>query len=270
MKETYHKTRGIAVLISLIFLLILPAFPLVERMGGGALAQVSKGAEETAQMKATIAKVVGGVRIRTRGTIFWHDAKVNEVLGSGDQIETKKDGNIEIKLENDNVINLKPNSKLILQKLTKDLKTGEYENLLESNIGKIRAKVEKIKGNSKFEIKTPTAVACVRGTTIYLDILPALTVAFFEGGEGTFTNTISGSTETVGDGETSSSDNQGNLSESTEASSDQQSEWQGGWDVGGGGEGYTPPEGGEPGAAVPSVPGGEFPPPTVEDPASPI
>lgn len=201
--------------------------------------------EEIAQMKATVVKVAGDVRIRNRGKIFWHDAKVNEVLGAGDQIETKENGKIEIKLDNNNVIGLKPNTKLILRKLTTNLKTGDYENLLESNIGKIRAKVEKIKGNSKFEIKTPTAVAAVRGTTMYLDILPNLTTVFFEGGSGTLANTFSSDTENVGDGQTSSSDDQGNTSESEETSDEQQSEWQEGWEPEGGAEGYTEPEGGE-------------------------
>lgn len=226
-------------------------------------------AEDIAQMKATVVKVAGDVRVKSRASLIWHNAKVNEVLNAGDRIETRKDGSIEIKLDNNNVISLKPNTKITLAKLTHNLKTKDYENLLEATKGKIRAKVEKIKGNSKFEIKTPTAIAAVRGTTVYLDILPHLTTAFFEGGNGTLTNTFSNETENVGDGNSSSADNQGNVTNPAPASQEEQSQWESGWDVGA--EGYTPPEGegAAPGEGLPPPPE-EPTPPASEDPASPI
>ncbi|KPK42595.1 MAG: hypothetical protein AMJ78_01925 [Omnitrophica WOR_2 bacterium SM23_29] len=213
--------------------------------------------EEPGQMKAVVVEVAGSVTVRSRGTLFWHDAKVNEVLSAGDEIETKEDGKIEIRLENRNIINLKPNTKLILQKLSQDLETGDYENLLECNIGKIRAQVEKIKGNSKFEIKTPTAVAAVRGTILYLNVLPNLTTAYFEGGNGALTNIISGITQVVSDGNQSSSDNQGNVSTPTPPSNVERSQWQEGWETEGGAEGYTPPGGGVGGGAGGDTGGGD-------------
>jgi len=228
-------------------------------------------AEDTAQMKATVVKVAGDVRIKSRASLTWHDAKINEVLGAGDRIETRKNGSIEIKLDNDNVISLKPDTEMTLTKLINNPTTGDYENLFEASKGKIRAKVEKIKGNSKFEIKTPTVVACVRGTIMYLDIRPRLTIAFFEGGIGTLVNIFSNETENVGDGDSSSADDQGNISQPAPASEEQQSQWESGWDIGGGPEGYTPPadEGAAPVEGLPPPPE-EPTPPAPEDPASPI
>lgn len=206
----------------------------------------AEGYSEPGEMKAVVTKVRGDVRIRNRGSITWHDAKVNEVLSTGDTIESKDDGNIEIKLDNNNVINIKPNSQLILQKLTQDLDSGDYENLLESNFGKIRAKVNKLKDNSKFEIKTPTAIAAVRGTILYLNILPNLTTAYFENGNGTVQNIISGVIQNVAAGNSSSSDDQGNVSLPAPPSDEQRSEWQEGWEAEGGAEGYSAPEGASP------------------------
>jgi hypothetical protein len=261
MKKTYTKFVVILLTGILNIAFSLPISPFSDCVA----------AEDIAQMKATVVKVAGDVRVKSRASLTWHNPKVNEVLGAGDRLETGKNGLIEIKLDNDNVISLKSDTKITLTKLTQNLKTGDYENLLEAAKGKIRAKVEKIKGNSKFEIKTPTAVAAVRGTTMYLDILSHLTTAFFEGGNGTLTNTFSNETENVGDGNSSSADNQGNVTNPAPASEEQQSQWESGWDVAGGPEGYTPPagEGAAPGEGLPPPPE-EPAPPTSEDPASPI
>ena len=203
----------------------------------------AEGYSKPEDMTAIVVKVSGSARIRSRGALIWHDAKINEVLNAGDVIETKDDGKIEIKLENGNVVNLKPNSELKLQKLSKDLKTGDYENLLESSHGKIKAQVQKLKGNSKFEVKTPTAVAAVRGTILFLNILPNMTTAYFENGNGTVQNLVSGIIQTVAAGNSSSTDDQGNVSPPAPPSDEQQSEWQEGWESEGGGEGYSPPGG---------------------------
>lgn len=204
-------------------------------------------AEDITPMKATIVKVSGGVRIRNHGSVFWHDAKVNEVIGTGSQIETKENGQIEIKLDNNNVINLKPNTKLILRKLTANLKTGDYENLLESNIGKIRAKVDKMKGGSRFEIKTPTAVACVRGTIMYLIAYPDSTIAFFEEGTGFVTNPFSGQTFDVAPGNVYQVDQNGNVSGPVAPTAEQLQDIIEGWNAGSGAEGYSGAEGGDEG-----------------------
>ena len=223
-------------------------------------------AEDTVQMKATVVKVAGDVRVKSRASLTWHNTKVNEVLGAGDQIETRKNGSIEIKLDNDNVISLKPDTKITLTKLTQNTKTGDYENLLEATKGKIRAKVEKIKGNSKFEIKTPTAVACVRGTIIYLLVYPNSTTAFFEEGVGFVTNPFSGQAFDVEPGNVYQIDESGNVTGPVIPTSEQLQDIIEGWNVGPGAEGYSE-AGGE---GLPPPPPGEPTPPTSEDPASPI
>src|SRR3989338_6112179 len=196
-------------------------------------------AEEIAQMNATVVKISGDVRILSRGKIAWHDAKAGEILSAGDKIETKENGKIEIRLDNNNVINLKPNSDLILQKLTSDAATGNYENIFESSKGKFRAKVEKIKNTSKFEIKTPNAVACVRGTIMYLVVYPDSTMAFFEEGVGFVTNPFSGQAFDVDPGNVYQIDENGNVSGPVIPTSEQLQDIVEGWDVGAGAEGYS-------------------------------
>jgi translation initiation factor IF-1 len=203
----------------------------------------AEGYNAPGAMKAVVIKLAGSVKIKNRGSITWHDAKMNEVLTAGDTIETKDKGKIEIRLENGNVVTLQQNSNLILEKLSSDNKTGDYENLLESKSGKLRAQVQKIKGNSKFEIKTPNAVACVRGTIMYLNILPNLTNSYFEEGNGVLRSLISNTVKDVPLGTGASADNAGNVSDPTPPNDNQMSEWHQGWDVSDSGEGYSSPSG---------------------------
>ncbi len=255
MKKTYTRFVVILLIGILNVAFSLPILPFSNCVA----------AEDIAQMKATVVKVAGDVRVKSRASLTWHNAKVNEVLGAGDQIETRKNGLIEIKLDNNNVISLKPDTKITLTKLTHNLKTGDYENLLEATKGKIRAKVEKLKGGSRFEIKTPTAVACVRGTIIYLLVYPDSTTAFFEEGVGFVTNPFSGQTFDVEPGNVYQIDENGNVSGPVTPTSEQLQDIIEGWNVDSGAEGYSE-AGGE---GLPPPPE-EPTPPTSEDPASPI
>ena len=197
--------------------------------------------DDPSQIKAVVIELKGEVKVKYARAATWRALRLHDVLGTGDEIKTEETGLAEIRLDNGNTIILRPNSTIILEKLSRDLKTGDYKNLFEANFGNIRAKVQKLKGDSKFEIRTPTAVAAVRGTTMYLLILPGLTKVFFEGGDGTLTSLISQISAIVGDGQTSSADDQGNVSDSTDATDEEKSGWTGGWDTGEA-EGYSPPE----------------------------
>lgn len=190
---------------------------------------MAEGYSEPGEMKAKITAVSGNVRVRSRGSITWHDAKVNELLSAGDTIETKDNGKIEIRLDNGNVIDLKPDSKLVLQKLTQDTKSGDYQNLFESSQGRLRAKVSKLKGDSKFEIKTPTALAAVRGTTMFLNILPDRTNAYFEDGNGSLKNLFSNVTKTVPGGMSAYAESNGKISEPAAPSDAERSGFTGEW-----------------------------------------
>ncbi|MFA5164422.1 MAG: FecR family protein [Candidatus Omnitrophota bacterium] len=203
---------------------------------------VAEGYSQAGEMKAVIIKLAGNVRIKSKDSKTWHDAKLNETVRTGDSIETKANGKAEFKIENGNIITLQQNSNVTISRLSRDGK-GEYENLFESTGGKIRAQVEKLKGNSKFEVKTPNAVACVRGTVLFLNILPNLTNAYFEEGNGVLRSIISGTTQNVPMGTGSTVDGNGNISNPLPPSDDQKSGWHEGWEFGGEAEGYSGPEG---------------------------
>ena len=194
-------------------------------------------------IRGTIAKMSGVVKIVKKGETAERDASINQILLEGDIIKTGEDGVVEIALDNGNILNLKPNTELKIVKLVMDPKTGEYENTFESSMGSIMAKVEGLKGQSTFKIKTPVAVCGVRGTIMYLEVSPGAVTAFFEGGAGYMQDLISGLEQTVEAGYNSYADQNGISTNTTPTTDQQRLDWGSGWDPGSGVEGYSSPEG---------------------------
>lgn len=193
---------------------------------------------------ASVRRIAGVVKIQPADSESWHAPIINEVLNVGDKVATESDGRIEISLDNGHILELKPNTQIILTILTVNPKTGDYENEFECGSGKVIAKLRKIEGKSSFMIKTPTATCGVRGTLMYVEVLPNLTKVFFEGGDGFITSLVSGITKIVNAGQTGSGDNTGNVTDPTDTTDEERSKFGSGWgDEGGDTYGYTPPPG---------------------------
>lgn len=179
MEELVKKLILTVVVIALLGLIAIPAF----------------AQSGIVQMKATVTKLQGEVILIKAGLTATETLKVDAILGSGDKVETKDNGKVELTLDNGNMINLTPNSEIILSSLTSNPETGDYENLMESKFGTIRAHVvAKVKGKSAFKIKTPTAISGARGTIFYLVITATETRVFVTDGSVDFSNPNSGDT----------------------------------------------------------------------------
>ncbi|MDD5439745.1 MAG: FecR family protein, partial [Candidatus Omnitrophica bacterium] len=183
---------------------------------------------ETTQ--AVVMRLRGAVRVQPSGSNDWHMPVIHEVLEIGDKVETGEKGRILIALSNGHIVELRENTQFLIRTLSRDPKTGDYENLFESDRGTIRAKLLKITGKSSFKIKTPTAVCGVRGTIMYLVIKPDITKAFFEGGRGFLFNPVSGDTRDIDPGMSSSSDGNGNISDPTGTSDDERQGFGSDWE----------------------------------------
>lgn len=107
--------------------------------------------------------VKGKVKIEgAKGIIT--EAKVGSVIQQGETVITETDSRAKIVMTDRNIINISPNTKLKIEKYTNSEKDKNVQlNLIE---GKVRSNVEEKydNKNSKFQIKTATAVAGVRGT----------------------------------------------------------------------------------------------------------
>ncbi|MGZ3773691.1 MAG: FecR family protein [Pseudobdellovibrionaceae bacterium] len=98
--------------------------------------------------------------------------KVGDKVFPGDVVECGADGRAKIVMSDRNVINISPDTKLEIQKYENNGTSKNVElNLLQ---GKVRNNVEqKYDGEkNKFLVKTPTAVAGVRGTQFFTSFDP--------------------------------------------------------------------------------------------------
>lgn len=104
-------------------------------------------------------------------------AKVGKKVSSGDTIQSGPDSRAKIVMADKNVINISPDSKIVIEKYENDGKDKKNVEL-KVEYGKIRASVEeKYDGEkSKFNIKTPSAVAGVRGTDFLTGYSPSTKV----------------------------------------------------------------------------------------------
>lgn len=110
----------------------------------------------------TFMVVKGSVKIESGGATT--DAKVSSKVQVGDTIISGAESRAKIVMSDRNIMNISPNTKLKIEKYTNTATDKNVNlNLLE---GKVRSKVEQKydNKNSKFEVRTATAVAGVRGT----------------------------------------------------------------------------------------------------------
>ncbi len=93
----------------------------------------------------------------------WVPAQEQMTLKKGNEIKTGAQSQCNIVIGTDSFISVKENSHLIIDNLFKDV-TGVEENSIELKVGKTIVNPKKLLKGDSFKIKTPTAVAAVRGT----------------------------------------------------------------------------------------------------------
>lgn len=132
-----------------------------------ALLASSTFAAETRRV-ATIAEITGTAEVKI-GSGKWAPAKVGMSLTQGDTIRTKAKSMAILDLDGkarSAKVEIKENSLLTLAELAENKAKDTQKTLLDLSLGKILIMVQKLRqDNSKFEVRTPTSVVGVRGTT---------------------------------------------------------------------------------------------------------
>lgn len=132
---------------------------------------VAAGAQEAQQpaqpvRQATIASLKGEVTVKLAGE-EWQPATDGMVLHEQDELKTGKKSFAKLLLDekgSTGQVEVKENSHLRLNTLQWGATEGEKVTLLDLAIGKVLIHAEKLKGKSKFEVRTPTSTTGVRGT----------------------------------------------------------------------------------------------------------
>jgi hypothetical protein len=100
-------------------------------------------------------------------------ADIGMELTQGDIIKTGSDSFALVKLDGleTATVEINANSQMLISELIMDKEAGTQKTLLDLAIGKVLIKADKLHSDSsRFEVKTPTSVVGVRGTTFAVEV----------------------------------------------------------------------------------------------------
>lgn len=131
------------------------------------------GFAQQAKRIATVVEVKGVVEARV-ALKPWKPAEVGMALGEGDLIRTGKDSSAFLNLDGKAetaTVQVKENTKLGLAQLLENKAKGTQTTLLDLALGNILIEAKKLHSEkSSFEVKTPTSIVGVRGTTFAVSV----------------------------------------------------------------------------------------------------
>ena len=107
---------------------------------------------------ATVVRANGDSEIIVSGTKLY----------SGDKVITGDAQNLRMQFADSSELQVLPNSRVVLDKLSHHESTGMVDTRIRLNSGSVNTWVEQLKPDSRYEIKTPAAVTAVRGTAYRL------------------------------------------------------------------------------------------------------
>lgn len=121
---------------------------------------------------ATIIEVEGTVEVKAAKQ-NWVPAKVDMVLNAGDVIRTMDNSLAVLKLNGIETatVEVKKNSQMRIAELGVNKDNKSQTTMLDLALGDILIKAQKLHSEkSKFEVKTPTSIVGVRGTTFSVSV----------------------------------------------------------------------------------------------------
>ena len=122
---------------------------------------------------ATVAEINGTVEVQS-GKGEWMPATVGLVLNQGDAIRTKSDSWAVLNVDGvaqTATVEVKKSSQVKLATLLQNGQDATETTLLDLSLGEILIKAKKLHSEkSKFEVKTPTSIVGVRGTTFSVTV----------------------------------------------------------------------------------------------------
>jgi len=127
-----------------------------------------------AERTAKISILNGKAEVKQMGAKSWIPAEVGMMLKQGDMIRTKSNSWVMLNLNGSGDtanVEMEENSKLTLAELLQDESRGTQQTLLDLAMGQVLIKAQKLHtAESKFEVKTPTSIVGVRGTTFSVSV----------------------------------------------------------------------------------------------------
>lgn len=120
----------------------------------------SMAADPDAPRAATVLSLEGTVQVESDGQ--WHALDPGALVGPGDRIRTSDGASLHLVLADGSSIALGPNTEVRLDEMGSGAEAST--TLISLAQGLLNAMVEHLKSGSRFEIRSPGAVAAVKGT----------------------------------------------------------------------------------------------------------
>lgn len=134
----------------------------------------SIGSAEMEKSTAQIVSLDGKAEVKAAGQANWSPASAGAVLNEGDTLKTDANSTAMLQIgEKGRVgtVEMSRGSQLMLAEMSMDAKEDSAKTLLDLAMGEILIKAQKIHGEkSSFEVKTPTSIVGVRGTTFKVKV----------------------------------------------------------------------------------------------------
>jgi phage tail protein X len=134
--------------------------------------------------KGVITYLEGQVQVKRAGENQWSPARPNMILSENDQVKALSQARVEFILDNQSALRLSENSLLIIQKLEEDRTARKETARMEISLGRLWVRTAKLfNPASRYEVKTPTVIAGVQGTTYQVQVIGDrfTTIQVFEG-----------------------------------------------------------------------------------------
>ena len=129
------------------------------------------GAPAWAGVAGKVSSVVGSAEVQSAGTGAWKPLSVDAPISVGDHLRTSEGSHLSVVYRDGSVIDLEPGTELVVDDQALP-SSGPPVSLFSLNRGKLDVAVPKglyDKQGARFEVKTTTAVAGVRGTRFTIE-----------------------------------------------------------------------------------------------------
>ncbi|MCG3176190.1 MAG: hypothetical protein MOGMAGMI_01136 [Candidatus Omnitrophica bacterium] len=130
-------------------------------------------AEVTTPGEAKVLEIRGEAKYLKAGTTEWIPLDPAMTLSEGDSVKTGQDSLVRLELSGSGKIGevtVRKESEFTFKALAHDPATGTRNTLLDVHVGSVLVQAEKLQGESKFRVKTPTSIVGVRGTKFEVNV----------------------------------------------------------------------------------------------------
>ena len=125
--------------------------------------------EEQVKNAAKVMFAIGDVQVKEADR--WVNALENMILYQGNELKTGRDSQCNLQIGSDSFISIKEKSHLVLESLFKTI-DGEENSTVTLQVGRSVINPKKLLKGEQFQVKTPTAIAAVRGTKFVVESNP--------------------------------------------------------------------------------------------------